>query len=59
MEYCSAECLDKANNQYHQILCLKSKAREGAHPVERINDVWKYGILEIFLIICYDTKIIS
>jgi len=41
MEYCSVECLKKAKAQYHQVLCIKSKARDGAHPVERITDVWK------------------
>jgi hypothetical protein len=41
MEYCSVECQEKARAQYHQVLCIKSKARDGAHPVERITDVWK------------------
>ncbi|XP_044756120.1 SET and MYND domain-containing protein 5 [Coccinella septempunctata] len=41
LEYCSADCLISANSQYHQTLCLGTRERSGAHPLELLNEAWK------------------
>ncbi|KAK9881916.1 hypothetical protein WA026_018110 [Henosepilachna vigintioctopunctata] len=41
IEYCSSECLVLADSQYHKILCLGTRDRNGCHPLELLNDAWK------------------
>ncbi|XP_065352893.1 histone-lysine N-trimethyltransferase SMYD5 [Cloeon dipterum] len=40
-EYCSQECLQRAMAEYHQVLCMRTKSRDGSHPIEIINETWK------------------
>jgi hypothetical protein len=41
-EYCSVECQSAAYNQYHRILCLQTTERNNYHPLEQLNEAWKY-----------------
>jgi len=42
VQYCSSICRDKAWSQYHKTLCLKSHSPDPNHPLERLNESWKY-----------------
>lgn len=37
--YCCEVCFEKAEEQYHRVLCLGHKERE--HPLRKIEEVWK------------------
>lgn len=42
VQYCSGICRDKAWSQYHRTLCLKSHSHDPNHPLEQLNEAWKY-----------------
>ncbi|XP_068087175.1 histone-lysine N-trimethyltransferase SMYD5 isoform X2 [Anabrus simplex] len=41
VQYCSIECRDEAWRQFHRTLCLQSRSKDGAHPLEQLNEAWK------------------
>nr|CAD7400590.1 unnamed protein product [Timema cristinae] len=45
VRYCCAECRDAAWSQYHKTLCTQSRTRDPSHPLEQLNDTWKYILL--------------
>lgn len=42
VRYCSEQCRIEAWAQYHQVLCLKKKVRDGTHHLEILVDLWKH-----------------
>ncbi|GLH16614.1 hypothetical protein R5R35_003652 [Gryllus longicercus] len=41
VRYCCVQCKDEAWAQYHQVLCLRKRERDGSHKLEMLVDVWK------------------
>ncbi|XP_021926458.1 SET and MYND domain-containing protein 5 isoform X2 [Zootermopsis nevadensis] len=42
VQYCSTICKDQAWNLHHRTLCLQSHSRNVNHPLEQLNETWKY-----------------
>lgn len=40
-KYCSIECQEEAYQRYHSTLCLRSREKLEAHPLVRLNEMWK------------------
>lgn len=43
--YCSSECRQAAADQYHRVLCLGPSQEDPDHPVNKLKDAWRWGIL--------------
>jgi len=42
VQYCSSICQDQAWKQYHRTLCLRSHSHNPNHPLEQLNEAWKW-----------------
>ena len=40
--YCRAECRDRAWNQYHKTICVGQLGSSPEHPLEKLNEAWKW-----------------
>ncbi|XP_053314054.1 histone-lysine N-trimethyltransferase SMYD5 [Spea bombifrons] len=41
VSYCSAECLEAAAEQYHQVLCLGPSRDNPSHPLNKLEEAWR------------------
>ncbi|KAL2077486.1 hypothetical protein ACEWY4_026990 [Coilia grayii] len=41
VKYCSAECRQAAQEQYHKVLCLGPSQDDPDHPINKLQDAWR------------------
>lgn len=56
VKYCSSECRQAAADQYHRVLCLGPSQEDPDHPVNKLQDAWRWLILPPFCVFCGRSK---
>ena len=48
VKYCSEECRQRAWDHYHRTLCLGQNEGDPSHPLEQLQESWRFFIIYFF-----------